>query len=197
MLHPGTRCDCSRIAGIGIIATTPIKVGTVVWHPCYSCQVLGVTELEERSREERLEAEEFGYTRVDGSILIPCNGAHLLNHSCDPNVLDYGLEFGIAVRDIDEGAEITCDYRTFISDPVWGFICNCRSGECVGWVRSRKEIEPQVAWQWGKRVTSALDLIHTVVQPLDQSLRESSKQYREMAELFRSPPSSIRHWNLG
>ncbi len=59
--------------------------------------------------------------------------ARYINHSCDPNTyVDHESESLIALRDIEEGEEITFDYlfsEESISSP---FDCNCEAANCVG-----------------------------------------------------------------
>ena len=100
--------------------------------------------------------DEFGYRLVDGSILVPCRNAHLLNHSCDANVLDFELDFGVAVRNIGKNEEIFCDYRTFIYDPPWTLKCKCASASCVTEVSSKRPIDVSAALSWRSKVRSAL-----------------------------------------
>lgn len=57
----------------------------------------------------------------------------LINHSCEPNA---GLKFGteqillVAIKDIEEGDEITWDYSTTMFDNKWKMRCDCRSSVC-------------------------------------------------------------------
>lgn len=74
-----------------------------------------------------------------------------MNHSCDPNTIcpDLGRESdrmlynAIAVKDIKEGDEITCDYALFDYEcdgheiPV----CGCRAANCRGSMRGFKNLD--------------------------------------------------------
>jgi hypothetical protein len=112
-----------------------------------------------------------------------------LNHSCEANVLDYGLDFGIAVRDIDVDEEIFCDYRTFASDPGWRVECLCGSRLCSRVVGPAFPIEDGLTSRWTARIGRALDYLHEIRQPLDGSLREASVAYNRAREAgFRLDP---------
>lgn len=51
------------------------------------------------------------------------------NHSCNPNCGLRGEITFVAIRDIDVGEEITCDYA-FIDNEDYSFKCNCGSINC-------------------------------------------------------------------
>ena len=55
-----------------------------------------------------------------------------LNHSCDPNAMRHGVTV-FAWRPIDNGDEITIDYRVDAYDGAW-WPCDCGSGTCIGTV---------------------------------------------------------------
>ena len=64
---------------------------------------------------------------------------HLTNHSCDPNSAFDAAGMLIALRDIDEGEEITYDYLMHpIPAAPWNFKCRCQSEKCVGWIAVSK-----------------------------------------------------------
>ena len=51
------------------------------------------------------------------------------NHSCDPNCGLRGEITFVAIRDIEIGEELTCDYA-FIDNEDYEFECNCGSKNC-------------------------------------------------------------------
>jgi len=54
----------------------------------------------------------YGYLSefFPGGYVLNCDNARFINHSDDPNT-DNTTEFSYALRDIQPGEEITCDYR--------------------------------------------------------------------------------------
>ena len=178
------------MAGRGLFATDALPSGTVIWFPCQSCPRYSVAQLATLASEQVEELDEFGYRLEDGSLIWPCSGAHLFNHSCEANVLDSGLDFGIAVRRIAAGEELTCDYRTFLNDPPWQFSCWCGSPSCSGTVASAKTFDATVTAMWRRKVADACDRIVTVDQPLAASLRSSSWIF---AELVRGQRLNVEH----
>lgn len=59
-----------------------------------------------------------------------------VNHSCEPNMKYNVSNFAFyAIKDIQKGEELTCDYETTESNLVLDrvdFECKCGSGECRG-----------------------------------------------------------------
>lgn len=52
------------------------------------------------------------------------------NHSCEPNCgLTPGLEL-IAIRDIEQGEELSYDYSTTMLEQHWEMKCNCGASRC-------------------------------------------------------------------
>jgi SET domain-containing protein len=77
----------------------------------------------------------YGYKKVDGSYLLPCDEIIYLNHSCNANILDFRKGFDIVVKDIAKGEEATYDYRSFFHDSD-EFECICGEDNCCRIVRS-------------------------------------------------------------
>ena len=59
------------------------------------------------------------------------------NHSCNPNTMYKGLDV-IALKDINEGEELTLDYATFLNENIEPFDCHCQSELCRGKIRGTK-----------------------------------------------------------
>jgi ribosomal protein L27 len=65
-----------------------------------------------------------------GSIVLRQDGIGDLNHSCDPNLGWADETTLVAMRDIDEGIELTVDYATRITDPSFVLMCHCETYRC-------------------------------------------------------------------
>ncbi len=59
------------------------------------------------------------------------------NHSCNPNTMYKSLNV-IALKDINEGEELTLDYATFLDENIEPFDCHCQSEFCRGKIRGMK-----------------------------------------------------------
>lgn len=112
MLLVRTYVAPSPIHGLGVFAGEPIPRGTPMWR--FEPSIDRVIPFE---RAERLPpaARDFLMTYTYLSPLFPggyvLNGDHarFLNHSDTPNTDNSG-EITLALRDIAEGEEITCNY---------------------------------------------------------------------------------------
>ncbi|WP_030394681.1 SET domain-containing protein-lysine N-methyltransferase [Kitasatospora purpeofusca] len=167
MLHSALHPGFSAVAGTGLVALRDIPMGTVLWGPCPQCRTWDAAEQLTLSPRVVDWLDEFGYRLADRSLLLPCRGAHLLNHSCEATVLDHGLAGGLAVRDIRAGEEVTGDYRTFRYDEPWEFDCRCGAGSCPGSVRSSAGGPPaELAGEWDRRMAPALAAAAGVPQEL-------------------------------
>ena len=66
------------------------------------------------------------------------------NHSCAPNTyVDWKGLCLRALRDIDTGEELTCNYLTTDWDLHEKFVCTCGSPDCYGEIRGFKYLSPE------------------------------------------------------
>ncbi len=120
MLLVPTRKEQSPIHGTGLFAAEPIPAGTPTWRftPGIDLSIHpdAVKQFTEVSRDWFLM---YAYLDIRTGLYVLCaDDARFMNHSETPNVGgNYEQEpvFGVDVaqRDIAEGEELTCDYRTF------------------------------------------------------------------------------------
>lgn len=123
----------SKIHGKGVFASKQFKKDEVVltWNTPIKLTKNQVNELpvEERRYVTSLDKDIY--------ILLQVPERHV-NHSCSPNVgvNDY---CDVALRDIEEGEEITADYsKEFIPNLV--LKCNCQSRNCRRIIHGGKNV---------------------------------------------------------
>ena len=114
MLLVKTYLGPSEIHGIGLFAAEFIPKGTMIWdlHSGFDLEltVEQINSLPEIARDALLH---YGY--LDGELWVICiDDARHMNHSDCPNTDNEGAGT-IALRDIQAGEEMTCDYNE-ISD---------------------------------------------------------------------------------
>lgn len=177
MLTSGIDIRPSTTDNVGLFATEPIPAGTVVWLPCVKCPVWSADELGSLPAERFSLLDKYGHLLEDGSLLLPCMGAFLMNHSCAANVLDAGLDFGVAVRDITPGEEVTCDYATFTADVGWSMECNCGAPECRSTITTEQGHDPALCAQLTNQIDRVLPRIAAVDQPLHDVVSAVSPVY--------------------
>lgn len=82
---------------------------------------------------------------VDRHIMMEPEHLQYINHSCDPNVFfDTHYMQVVALRDIEEGDELTFFYPSTEWDMAQPFTCYCGSPRCLGEIRGAAHISHEV-----------------------------------------------------
>ncbi len=123
MLLVKTRLRASPIHGIGLFADEPIAKGTPTWKFLdgfdFRFPPVILEQLSPAAREQFLTYTYF--QKGVGMYELCSDDARFFNHSDTPNTMCIQAESGdgldLAVRDIQVGEEMTCDYKSF--DPDW------------------------------------------------------------------------------
>jgi len=119
MLLIKTSLRSSSIHGLGCFTEEKIKEGQVVWQ--YDERVdlrLPVQQMAEFPVPFQDFLTMYGYTEMHAGekVVILCvDHSRHINHSENPNLSDTPTQ-SIALRDIEAGEELTCDYRSFDLD---------------------------------------------------------------------------------
>ena len=113
----------SNINGKGIFAARDFKRGEIAFDWAPYADVLTKEEVE-LVPEEKMKF----VSCINGTYYFFREPARYMNHSCDANTKIEGTT-DIAVRDIKEGEEITCDYVDE-NVPDLQLECNCGSENC-------------------------------------------------------------------
>lgn len=116
MLLVPTYVGPSAIEGVGVFAAAPIPKGTHIWLLDESFdRVLSDPEIEALGAPQKEFVERYGYphTTKPGLTIIEVDNGRFMNHSSTPNTDFRNPAFGVTIRDIAEGEEITCDYEEF------------------------------------------------------------------------------------
>lgn len=119
MLLVETHINPSPIHGIGIFASQFIAEGTIIWQfmPGFD---LKLTEEDLLKLSLPVQEQVLKYAYLDSKLnayILCSDDARFFNHSKTPNTREKDSEDGygitIALQDIYEGEEITCNYNTF------------------------------------------------------------------------------------
>jgi hypothetical protein len=125
--------ESSRIQGRGLFATAPIAAGEIVaikgGHIVTTAALHG---LPDRLRNSEIQiADGFHLVAKQDSEYEPV--MLFLNHSCEPNVGFLGNVVLVAMRDVEQGEELTTDYALF-DDYDGTMECRCGAPSCRGTV---------------------------------------------------------------
>lgn len=131
MVHPDTEVRwINQNLGRGLFATRRIPRGTITWTRCDFDLVFKPAQVEALAPAYREIVEIFSYIDTEGDSVLCWDGARNINHSCESNTLSIIHSIDIAVRDIQPGEQITCEYGNcnLISD----LRCFCGATGCRG-----------------------------------------------------------------
>ena len=126
MLLVKTKLDLSSIHGIGLFADEFVPKDTVIWkfNRLFDlrCSEAEIEKLPESSREQ---IQKYCYREKHRKLYVLCgDDARFFNHSEAPNCFDFysdeEQDLTVALRDIEAGEELTCDYALFDLDFVEG-----------------------------------------------------------------------------
>jgi len=122
MLLVKTRIGPSRINGLGLFAAQFIPQGTHVWKMVrWFDLVLTKEQIDRLSNPAREQFIRCGHLDLyTGEYILCADEARYLNHSENPNIrynADSDQDIDVAVRDIQEGEEITINYKEY--DANW------------------------------------------------------------------------------
>jgi uncharacterized protein len=192
MIHPDTELRfISDAIGYGVFATRPILRGTIVWTLCLFDRVYTPAQAAALPYAYQQMLAKYGYIDAAGDYVLCWDAGRYVNHGCEPAMLGAGPETEIAVRDIQPGDHVTCEYGGLnLTNPM---PCTCGSPRCRGRVRAEDALEQ---WrEWDRLVAQNLPLAAKVEQPLLPFMRDPAR-FREWVE-GRAPVPSHREYYAG
>ncbi|MGE3635789.1 MAG: SET domain-containing protein, partial [Sandaracinaceae bacterium] len=132
--------------------------------------------------------EKYTFRNRHGEYVLCWDHGRFINHSCAAISLSPGVDFELAVTDVEPGQEITGDYGALnIDEP---FECLCGVPECRGTIFPN-DFDRMVP-TWDAKLQSAVEHSNEVVQPLLSLIRRPSllKRWAERPHLL---PSAMLH----
>jgi uncharacterized protein len=116
MLLVNTYVASSSIEGVGVFAAEPVEAGEPIWRldPDFD-RLIPVRAYECSPPHVKALLDRYAYPSPDrpGFIVYEVDNGRFMNHSETPNTDFSAGEGGTALRDIQAGEELTCDYRQF------------------------------------------------------------------------------------
>ncbi len=173
MIHPHTyvRHDSSG-RGYGVFASKALPMGTLICVPDPFDQNVTLESVMAAPLILREKFLTYAYRSVEGHLVLGWDESRYMNHCCQANSLMTAFGFEIAIRDIDEGAEVTTDYG--LLNIIEGYAVSCDAQEC------RHSLVPVPQWapaalqqqvaEWDRRILPALRVAAHVEDPLSALL---------------------------
>jgi uncharacterized protein len=190
VIHPSTEVRfVSDKIGVGVFATERLPRGTITWARC---------ELDQRFSPERVRGlgsayapllDRYAYLDRDRNMVLCFDSGRLMNHSCTPAVLAPGFDIDLAIRDIEKGEELTCDYAAL--NITEDFPCECGKPECRKTIRVGDGMRNADAWD--TLLSAAFPMIAELPQPLLVFSHERNA-ILEASRGGRAVPSCRRHF---
>ena len=163
MIHPASELrHISAEVGDGVFATELIPLGTLLWVFDEFDRVLTPAQVDRLPPPLRSVVDTYAYVRADGSSVLCWDLGRYMNHSCEPASRGVGESFEVAVRDIQPGDELTCEYGSLnLIEPLR---CRCRAATCRGLIRRDDPV--RLHQQWDAEAAAAFARSPAVAQPL-------------------------------
>ena len=163
MIHPCSELRfISAEIGYGVFATEFIPRGTFLWVLDAFDRILTAAEREALPPLLRQQVDRYAYQAADGNFVFCWDFGRYMNHSCAPASRGIGVAFEIAVRDIQPGEELTCEYGTL--NLIQPMVCRCGALSCRSEIR-RDDAERYYE-RWDAEARAAFALAAKVAQPL-------------------------------
>lgn len=163
MIHPGSELRfISPVVGYGVFATERIPRGTFLWVLDAFDRVLTPRDVEALHPLLRAVVDKYAYQAADGNFVFCWDFGRYMNHSCAPTSRGVGDAFEVAVRDIEPGEELTCEYGTL--NLIKPMSCYCGATSCRSEIR--RDDAARYFERWDEEAASAFALSHTIPQPL-------------------------------
>jgi hypothetical protein len=184
VLHPHTELRyINQSLGYGVVATRLIPRGTIIWALDKLDQTFSQDEIAHLGKPYSELLEKWAYQLPNGDSVLNWDLARYFNHSCDPNCMNAGMSFEIAVRDIPVGTELTDDYRML--NKSLPYDCACGSPQCNTLISANDFLHH--ASRWDDIVRAAFPSIAAVEQPLWNFVQEKDQIAQALADPHRIP----------
>jgi uncharacterized protein len=170
MIHPDTELRfVNEDIGHGVFATAFIPKGTIFWVLDPLDHLISADRLEELPSPAVESALKFMFRDREGRYVLCWDHERYVNHSFHPNTMLTPWEFEIAIKDIQPGDQITCDYGVLnIIEPFEPFAEDGARRSVVMPDDLANHHE-----DWDQLLAAAFPAILTVDQPLRSVLAEA------------------------
>lgn len=171
-MHPDTELKwISQEMGFGVVATRKIPKGSITWVQDDLDGVFPPDFPDAINPLTRELLEKYSFRNSKGEHILCWDIAKFVNHSFRSNCLSTAYNFEIAIRDIEQGEELTDDY---------GYLNLSESFVPADEGTDRKVVNPddilRYYKEWDKALKSVFPLITKLPQPLYVLLDKNQKK---------------------
>ena len=188
MIHPHTQLKyISPEIGYGVVATKFIPAGTITWVLDELDREFTPAQVQQKHPLYQQILETYCYRNNKGNYVLCWDYGRYVNHSFKSNCLSTAYDFEIAIRDIQEGEELTDDYGYLnVSEPFKGIAEGTR----------RKTVYPDDLLKhyktWDKKLIQNFPKIIEVEQPLSMLIEPQLWRKIEAIALGKKEMDSIK-----
>jgi uncharacterized protein len=173
MLHPHTELRfVSPEIGYGIFVTQKIPMGTITWAKDALDRIFTFEEMSQLPPHDHENLLKYTYRNKEGNYYFCWDLTRFVNHNSEANSMLTPYGFEIALRDIEEGEELTNDYGTL--NIVESFQCSYLTN------KSREIVHPNdlltYSELWDKQIFEALQHVRHIAQPLTAWISPETQQ---------------------
>ncbi len=110
----------SLIEGLGVFAEEPVDCGQPVWRlePEWDRVILAEAVAARTAAQQDFLGRYAYFDEPRGALVLCCDDARFMNHSDNPNVSEVRGDTCVALRAIDAGEELTCNYHSLDPRPM-------------------------------------------------------------------------------
>ena len=168
MMHPDTEIRfISNEIGYGVVATKFIPKGTITWVQDELDQIYTPEQVSKMKKLSQEMVDKYTFRNNKGNFVMCWDLSKYVNHSFNSNCLSTAYDFEIAVRDIQEGEELTDDY---------GYLNVTEEFKAKDEGTSRSAVYPDDLLnfheEWDEKLEDAFKYFETVNQPLKRLLNK-------------------------
>lgn len=173
MVHPNTQIKfISDEIGYGVFATAFMPKGTITYVKDSMELEISPSDFYKHNAVMQEQIEKYSYIDEKGFRIVSWDFAKYVNHCCDCNTMSTGYGFEIAIRDIQEGEQITDEYGIF--NMTEAMTLNCSRPGCRGMV-CRTDLDKHFQ-EWDAKLLPALLQFKAIEQPLAALIDEETLQ---------------------
>lgn len=163
MIHPWTELRfINPEIGSGVFATRRIPRGTITWAQCALDRVLTPKEVTDLGPAYHATIDRYAYLNAAGDYVLCWDLGRFMNHSCRPAVLAPGFDIDVAIRDVEAGEQLTCDYA--LLNLEHDMPCGCGADDCRHVIRPNDP--KRLLGGWDQALARAFTDLDKLEQPL-------------------------------